>query len=176
VNKCRFCVLAGVILVAVASRLIPHAPNFAPIAALALFGGASFADRRLAFVVPLVALFLSDLVLGFAASTPIVYASFAGIVCLGIWLRQRQTGWRLTGAVLAGALLFFIATNFGVWAFDGLYSMTWPGLLACYVAAIPFFANTVLSDVLYSVLLFGSMAIVEKSWPMVAESSPATSS
>ncbi|MGH7950518.1 MAG: DUF6580 family putative transport protein [Limisphaerales bacterium] len=167
-NKTRFIVLTGMILAAVASRLIPHPPNFTPVAALALFGGASFADKRSAFLVPLAGLLLSDLALGFSAITPVVYASFAAIVCLGFWLRQRQTIWRLAGATLAGASLFFVLTNFGVWAFDNLYPKTLAGLADCYVAGIPFFGNMLLSDLFYSALLFGGLALAEKRWPVLA--------
>src|SRR5438034_425271 len=111
-NKTRFIVLAGMILAVAASRLIPHLPNFTPIAALALFGGANFVDNRAAFFVPLAGLVLSDLVLGFYAISPVVYCSFAFIVCVGFWVRQRQTVWRITGAAVASAVLFFILTNF----------------------------------------------------------------
>lgn len=172
-NKTRFTLLAGMILAASASRLIPHPPNFTPIAALALLGGASFADKRAAFLVPLAGLFLSDLVLGFYAITPIVYGSFALIVCLGFWLRRRQSVWRIAGASVIGAVLFFVVTNLGVWAFDTLYPKTLNGLADCYVAAIPFFRNTLLSDLLYSALLFGSLAFAEKRWPVLAEAAPA---
>ena len=172
-NKTRFTVLAGMILAAAASRLLPHPPNFTPIAALAMFGGASFAEKRAAFLVPLAGLLLSDLVLGFYAITPVVYGSFALIVCLGFRLRQRQSVWRIAGGAVAGAVVFFVLTNFGVWAFETLYPKTMIGLLDCYVAAIPFFRNTLLSDLLYSTLLFGGLALAEKRWPMLAEATPA---
>src|SRR5260370_12883263 len=113
----RFTILAGMILAAAASRLIAQPPNFTPVAAMALFGGASFASKRAAFLVPLAGLFLSDLVLGFYRVTPVVYGSFALIVCLGFWLRPQQIVWRIAGATLAGAVIFFVLTNFGVWAF-----------------------------------------------------------
>lgn len=171
-NKHRFILLAGMVLVAAAARLIPHPPNFTPVAALALFGGASFAGKRAALLVPLAGLFLSDLVFGFYAITPVVYASFAAIVCLGFWLRRRQNLWRLTLASVAGALLFFALTNFGVWALGDLYPKTWAGLAGCYVAAIPFFRNTLASDLLYSALLFGGLALAEKRWPALAEPAP----
>src|SRR5947208_7217084 len=111
----RFAVLTGMVLAGTAARLIPHPPNFSPIAALALFGGATFASKRAAFLVPLAALFLSDVVLGFYTITPVVYGSFALITCLGILVRGKQTVWRLAGASLAAAVLFFVTTNFGVW-------------------------------------------------------------
>ena len=169
-NKIRFTLLAGMILVAAASRLIPHPPNFIPLAALALFGGASFASKRAAFFVPLAGLFLSDLVLGLYTITPVVYCSFALITCLGFWLRRRQNIWRIAGATVAGAALFFVLTNFGVWLIGGLYRRAWAGLVDCFVAAIPFFRNTLISDLLYSALLFGGLALAEKRWPILAES------
>ena len=169
-NKNRFIVLTGMVLTATAARLIPHPPNFSPIAALALFGGASFASKRGAFLVPLVALFLSDLVLGFYTITPVIYGSFALITCLGFWLRQRQNIRRLAAASVAGAVLFFIVTNLGVWIFDSFYPKSITGLVECYVAGIPFFGNTLISDLLYSALLFGGLAFAGKRWPAMAES------
>jgi hypothetical protein len=173
-NNPRFTVLAGMILAAAASRLIPHPPNFTPIAALALFGGASFASKRAAFLVPLAGLLLSDLVLGWYALMPVVYASFAIIVCLGFWVRRSSSIGRITGATVAGAVLFFVLTNLGVWGLDTLYPRTLAGFAGCYVAAIPFFGNTLVSDLLYSAVLFGGLALAEKRWPNLAEGTPAT--
>ncbi|PYJ98570.1 MAG: hypothetical protein DME23_11745 [Verrucomicrobia bacterium] len=168
-NRPRFVMLAGMILAAAASRLIPHPPNFTPIAAIALFGGATFADKRAAFLVPLAGLFLSDLVLGFFALTPVVYGSFAMIVCLGFWIRRRRTAGRIAGAAVAGAILFFAITNFGVWAIDHLYPRTFAGLADCYLAAIPFFRNTLLSGLFYSALLFGGIATAENRFGSLRE-------
>jgi len=168
-NKTRFTVLSGIILAAAASRLIPHPPNFSPVAALALFGGASFVSKRAALLVPLFGLFLSDLVLGFYAITPVVYGSFTLIVCLGFWLRRRRDIRRIAIASVAGAVLFFALTNLGVWAIDALYPKTMTGLADCLVAAIPFFRNTLSSDLLYSAVLFGGLAFAEKRWPILAE-------
>lgn len=171
-NKIRFTVLAGMILAAAASRLIPHPPNFIPLAALALFGGASFASKRAAFFVSLAGLFLSDLVLGFYSITPVIYGSFALITCLGFWLRRRQSIWWIAATTVAGAALFFVLTNFGVWLIGDLYPKVWTGLVDCFVAAIPFFRNTLLSDLLYSALLFGGLALAEKRWPILVEAAP----
>jgi hypothetical protein len=168
-NKNRFIVLTGMVLTATASRLIPHWPDFSPIAALALFCGANFASKRTALLVPLIALFLSDLVIGFYAITPIVYGSFALIACLGFWVRQRQSPTRVATAAVASAVLFFLVTNFGVWVFETWYPKNAAGLIDCYAAAIPFFRNTLASDLLYSALLFGGLALAEKRWPALAE-------
>jgi hypothetical protein len=161
------------VLAAAMSRFVPHPPNFTPVAALALFGGASFADKRTAFLVPLAALLLSDLWLGFSAITPVVYCSFGLIVCLGFWLRRRRSVGRVVAAAVTSAVLFFIATNFGVWAVESLYPKTLTGLLECYVAAIPFFWNTLAGDLVYSTLLFGGLVLAEKQWPTLAEATPA---
>jgi len=170
----RFAVLTAMVLAGTAARLIPHPPNFSPIASLALFGGATFANKRGAFLVPLAALFLSDLVLGFSTITPVVYGSFALITCLGFWVRRRQTVWRLATASLATAVLFFAVTNFGVWVLGDWYPRTLPGLAECYAAAIPFFRNTLWSDLFYSAVLFGGLKLAEKRWLWLAKSPPVT--
>jgi len=166
-NKPRFLMLAGMILAAAASRLIPHPSNFSPIAALALFGGAQFASKRVAFFVPLAAMFLSDLILGLHALIPVVYGSFALIVCLGFWVRRNQNIWRLGSAALLGAFLFFVITNLGVWLFGSFYPKTGSGLIECYLAAIPYFGNTLASDLLYTALLFGAVRAAEWRWPVL---------
>ncbi|MCI0465288.1 MAG: hypothetical protein L0Z62_50850 [Gemmataceae bacterium] len=174
----RSAALSGLILLAAFSRLIPHPPNFAPIGAMALFGGTCFADRRVAFVVPLAAMFLSDLAIGVVSGDlslglhrliPVVLGSFALIVCLGFWLRKRRTVLPIAGAALAGSLLFFVLTNFGVWAFGSWYPKTWEGLVACYVAAIPFFHNTLLGDAVYNAALFGGFALAAYRFPVLRE-------
>jgi len=167
-NKPRFTMLMTLILAAAASRLIPHPPNFTPIAAIALFGGAQFSSKRAAFLVPLAGLFLSDLVFGFYGITPVVYGSFALTVCLGFWVRHRSMQ-RIAFAALASAILFFVLTNFGVWAIDNLYPKTMAGLVDCYVAAIPFLRNMVLGNLLYSALLFGGFALAENRFIRLRE-------
>lgn len=168
----RFVTLATMTLAAALSRLVPHPPNFTPLAALALFGGACFADRRAAFGVPLAALFLSDLVLGLHRFIPVVYGSFALIVFLGFWLRSRRNVVPIACASLAGSVLFFVLTNFAVWAIGSFYPRTWQGLIACYVAAIPFFHNTLLGDALYTSALFGGLFLVERVSPKLREPLP----
>lgn len=169
----RTLVLVIFILAAGAARLVPHPPNFAPIGAMALFGGACFADKRWALAAPLLAMFLSDVVLGFHGLLPVVYGSFALIVCLGFLLRRRRRLLPIAGAVLASSALFFILTNFGVWALGSWYPKTWEGLMACYVAALPFLRNTLLGDAVYSAALFGGLALAERWIPALREPSVA---
>jgi hypothetical protein len=167
--KPRLIVLITMVLAAAASRLIPHPPNLTSITAVALFGGAYFSDRRLAFLVPLAALFLSDLILGFYAHMEVVYLSFALIVCVGLWLQKRRSTIYIVGAALASSILFFLLTNFGVWALESLYPKTMAGLLACYVAAIPFFQNTLQGDLFFTAALFGGFTLLERSFPKLRE-------
>jgi hypothetical protein len=149
------------IAAAAATRLIPHPPNLTSVTALALFGGAYFSNRRLAFVVPLIALLVSDFILGLYQHMEVTYLSFVLIVCIGFQLQQRRTAPRIAGAALLSAVVFFMVTNFGVWAFDSLYPKTFPGLIACYAAAIPFFRNTLLGDLTYTAILFGGFRLLE---------------
>jgi hypothetical protein len=176
----RLMTLMAMLLGAAASRLLPHPPNFAPIGAMALFGGACLADKRLAFALPLAAMALSDWGLVVTGQIPMpgsqslwVYGSFALIVCLGLWLRRRRRALPIAGAALASSLLFFVVTNFGVWAGGALYPRTAAGLAECYAAAIPFFRNTLLGDALYATVLFGGWALAEKRFPLLRESVPA---
>ncbi len=169
--KPRFLTLVGITLVAAAMRLLPHPPNFTPIAAMALFGGAQYTSKRAAFVIPLAAMALSDVALGFGFHRlmPFVYGSFALIVCLGLWIRQRRSLLSIGAAALVGSVLFFVVTNFGVWLEGHLYPPTVEGLLACYVAAIPFFRNTLAGDAVYTIVLFGGFALAQKLFPALRE-------
>ncbi len=164
----RNAVIACMILVAAASRLLPHPPNFTPIAAMALFSGAHLRDRRAAFVLPLAAMFLSDLVLGLHALIPVVYGSFALIVCIGFWLCQRSTILRIATASLAGSVLFYLVTNFAC-----ALPRSLEGLVDCYVAGIPFFRNTLLGDAFFNTVLFGGFAVAAHAYPKLREPTPA---
>ena len=166
--KSRLGLLIGMIFAAAGMRLLPHPPNFESIGALALFAGAHFDDKRWAFIIPLAAMVLSDAVIGFHAQMPVVYGTFALVVCMGFFLRERRTALKITSAALAASTLFFVVTNFGVWAFDGLYPRTFEGLVVCYIAAIPFFGNTLAGSLFYTAVLFGGFALAERKIPLFA--------
>jgi hypothetical protein len=151
-------ILIGSILIfaAALSRLLPHPDNFTPIMAIALAGGV-YLDKRVAFVVPLSALIISDLCIGFHNTILFVYGSFVLIGFIGLWLKSHKKPLPIIGSALLSSSLFFIITNFGVWLTGGgwFYPKTWQGLIECYTLAIPFFRNTVAGDLVYTGVLFG---------------------
>jgi hypothetical protein len=140
----------------VIARLAPHAPNFTPVAASALFAGAVLRSRTLALAVPLAAMLASDLILGVYdwRIMGVVYAALALPALLGRWGRARGMI-VLAPLALSSSLLFFATTNFAVWAFSGMYTRDFAGLVHCYVAALPFLQNTVIGDMFWTGVLFG---------------------
>jgi hypothetical protein len=166
-NHLRLLAILAAILLAAALRLVPHPPNFSPIAAMALFGGAYLARQPLSFVAPLAALLLSDLVLGFYPEAIFVYVSVAATVLIGWAISRLKSPLRIGAATVAASVLFYLVTNFGVWLVVDLYPKTASGLLACYVAAIPFFQNTLAGDLLFTALLFGGFALLEARVPVL---------
>ena len=177
----RSSVIVAAVLLAALSRLLPHPPNFAPITAMALFGAATLADNRLALLIPMLALFVSDLGIealhhmglmaswGIYSGMWVTYSTFLLVTLIGLLLRHHRTVPAITGATLAGSVVFYIVTNFGVWAGGKLYPRTLEGLLACYTAAIPFFQDTLLGDAVYGTVLFGGFALAESGWPVLRE-------
>jgi hypothetical protein len=166
-NNARLLALLSAIVAAAALRLVPHPPNFSPIDAMALFSAAYLGRRMLAFVAPLAALLVSDAVLGFYSGMWVQYVSVALVVLLGWVVLNRVSPVRVGLAALAGSVLFFGLTNFGVWLMSEMYPQTLSGLAACYVAAIPFFQNTLAGDLFYAALLFGGFALAERLAPQL---------
>jgi hypothetical protein len=166
----RAATVTAIVFAAAALRIIPHPMNFTPIGALALFSGAYFSSRRAAVAVPLLSLIAGDIFIGFHTLMPYVYGSFLVSIVIGFWLRRTKTAPRIGGATVAGAVQFFLVTNFGVWALSiGNYPKTEAGLAACYLAGMPMFGNTLAGDAFYAALLFGAMALAEKRFPSLRE-------
>ena len=164
----RLVTLALIIFAIAMFRLFPHPPNVSPVAAMALFGGAYFSDRRVAFLVPFLALLLSDLILGLHNTMIFVYAGFALTVVIGFWIGRRISAGRLAVAVIGSSMLFFLVTNFGAWFTSGLYPMTAEGLVQAYVAGIPFLQNSLLGNAVFTALLFGGFALLQRKVPALA--------
>lgn len=179
-NKKTLFIIVGFIAFAALARLLPHAYNFTPVGAIALFGAAYFKDKKWALIVPLAALWISDILLnnimyssfydGFAWFTSgflYIYGSFALIVVLGYYLLKKITVGRVLGGAVGAALLFFIVSNFGVWLTSPMYPLTIEGLIACYTAAIPFFHYTLAGNIVYCGALFGAFEWLRYQYPSV---------
>ena len=175
--------LAGLIVLAALSRLLPHPPNFAPIIAVAVFGAIRYADRRAAVLTPLLALLLSDLVRevlyrfglteywGLYNGMWSVYGTTALVALLGLLARGTRSPVTIAIATVGGSCVFFVLTNFAFWAEGSFYPHTAEGLVTCYTAAIPFFRNALLGDVFYATVLFGAWALAENRVPALRPSS-----
>lgn len=153
------------IFIGAALRLVPHYPNFTPIAAIALFGGAYINNKKLAVIVPFSAMLLSDLVLGYHSTFLAVYISFALIVAIGFTLKKSRKISNVALASLSSSILFFVITNFAFWLTGVMYPMNFAGLTECYVAAILFFGSNVLGDLFYSAVFFGLFEYAQYKLP-----------
>ncbi len=154
----------GLLLLGVASRLVPHPWNVTPVAALALFGG-TYLSKRWSILLPLAIVAISDALIGWHATIAFTWAAFALTGTIGWWVRRQPTVGRIAGGAVAGSTAFFVITNFGVWAVGGLYPPTAAGLWHCYVAALPFFRQSLVGDLVSTAALFGAYALAARvSW------------
>ena len=166
----RFIFIFTSVFIAAGSRLLPHPPNFTPIAAMALFCAANCSNRFLAFIIPLTAMFLSDIIIGFHNTLIPVYLSFIFIVFLGFnTIRKNLKITSLLGTSIASSILFFAITNFAVWINGILYAKNFSGLTECYLLAIPFLKNTLFGDIFFSAVLFGSFYLAQIKFPKLAK-------
>ncbi len=166
----RFLFVTSAIVLAAVSRLLPHIPNFTPIAAMSLFGGAYFTDKKLAFIIPFLAMCLSDGAMEIINATGrhntvvYVYAGFALTSVIGLIIRKNISIISIVGGSILSSILFFLITNFGVWAEYGSQPNAL-GLGATYIMGIPFFAPTLVGDLFYSGVLFGAFYFAQRRLP-----------
>lgn len=159
-SSARLAVLTSLTLIAAAVvlRLLPHPANFAPVTAIAIFGGAVL-PRKVAILIPLGAMIVSDLIIGFYDIMPVVWGCYLLIALISsLWLKQLSVR-RTVLLTLGASIFFFVVTNFAVWVAGDMYAHTWSGLAQCYAMALPFFRNTFLSDLLYTSTLFGGYTL-----------------
>lgn len=152
-----FFILAGVIL-----RLVPHLPNFAPIAALALFGG-TYLNKKYALAIPVIAMLITDTIIGFYNPWIMlsVYGSFITIGLIGLWLKKHKTVPNVLGASIFGSIIFFLVSNFTVWAVpNSMYPHSLQGLMQSYTMGLPFFRNTLAGDLFYTGVMFSLYEVV----------------
>ena len=150
-------IISSFILMAFLFRLIPHIPNVTPITAVALFSGVYFTNKKYAFIIPMAAMLLSDLILGFSSISLFVYAAFILVGYIGIASKKMSVK-----TILLSSISFFIITNFGVWL--SWYPKSLNGLLECYTLAIPFFRNSLIGDFVFSGVLYYGFEFVSRKY------------
>ncbi len=180
-NSIRWGIVASVVAILALSRLLPHTLafslfNFSPLGGIALFSAAYFQRKYMAYLMPFAALWLTNLLIdnlffsqyyaGFAwFANPEVYFAFMLIVLMGMSLLKKVTFLRVGVAAVSSSILFFVVTNFYAWLNTDLYPKTQEGLMDCYIAAIPFYWNTLASDIFYAAVLFGGFELVKRQYP-----------
>lgn len=150
-------ILVLFVLVAALIRIVPHPPNFAPITALALFSGVFFRNKVVGTIIPIAAMVISDIVLGFYSISLWVYGSFVLVTLFGIFAKTINTG-----TILTSSLIFFFFSNLGVWVLG--YPKTIEGFILCYTLALPFLAYSLLGDFFFSLVLKNSFKFIESKW------------
>lgn len=176
----KILLIGGLIFLTVLGRLVTNhleIYNFTAMGAGALFAGVVLKDKKYAYAVPILALFLSDLFFELFTSIPgfyggemfFVYGGFILVTFLGTQIRKASAG-NIFLASIASGLVFFLLSNFGTWLFRDMYPHTFSGLLTCYWSAIPFFRNElfgsfflngIMGNVFYSGVLFGAYALLK---------------
>ena len=167
-SKNEIITVSIMVAIAAATRFLPHPPNFTAIGGMALFGAATLTNKKLAFLVPIMAMFISDLFIpnGFDLS---VYTAFIAIAAMGLLISNKKGPMPVIVGSISASVIFFAISNFGVWASQAMYTKNAIGLISCYEAAIPFFPNTLAGDLFFSSLLFSSYAIIKKTNLVIAK-------
>lgn len=179
INVRHLFVFALIVLVA-STRLMTFLPNFSPLTAISLFGGAYFVKKWQAILIPILCVWTSDLLVNnilykeYFQSFTFFYQGFywqylcyAIIALVSIFALKKVTTLRVLTIGLFGTLLFFLISNFGVWISSNMYPKSLEGLIQCYIAGIPFIKGTLLGDLGFSALLFGTFALAEKQFPVL---------
>lgn len=167
----RFGLITLIIVATAFSRLIPHPSNFSPLVAVALFGGAYYSKKLTSYLIPLLSIWLSDVVLNYAFYQNFVpfyngalftYAAVGLVVLFGTVLVKKVKASNVLLASLISSVVFFLVSNFGVWASTAMYTKDLAGLTTCYIAGLPFFQNSVIGDLVYSAAIFGLFELAQR--------------
>ena len=143
-------------------RLVPHAPNFTPIIAIAIYAGIKFDNKYLALIVPIFSMVISDFFIGFHSSMLAVYFCIVLNVFIGIFFSKKFTLIKYMYLSFLGACVFFVITNFSVWLLSDMYPVSIQGLTSCYILALPFFQNTLFSTLFFGCIIFYTTIIFDK--------------
>lgn len=151
----------SLIIIGILLRFVPHAPNFTPVAAIALFSGA-YLSKRYAIIVPLVLMVISDIFIGFHNVILFTWGGFILTALLGFWVKKHKTVLGVASMSIGSSVLFYIVSNFGVWIM-GWYPHTLQGLINCYIMALPFLRNFTLATLLYTAVFFVVYELIARS-------------
>ena len=144
-------------------RIIPHPPNFTPILATAIFTPYIIKDKWIAISIPLLAMFIADLVIGFHPYMLWVYGAIGLSTLISNWsMKFNKKYMQLAIMTVVSSILFFVITNFAVWTIWDYYPKTIDGLIICYIKAIPFFQNTLLGTIIYTAIIILTIKKGEK--------------
>ncbi len=179
-------IIISLLIIGIGSRLIPHYPNFTAVGAISLFGAAFAGRRSIAIILPFLIMLISDMILNnliYASAYPAdfsqatffykgaiwTYAALGIIVIFGYSLFRNGVGFpRVFAGAIGSSVIFFLITNFGVWAMSTIYPVNFTGLLACYTAGLPFLVNQMMGDMFFSMALFGVALHVFQLKPKMA--------
>ena len=167
-NTVRTLIVISMMLLVAFTRMLPHAPNFTAVMAVALFGGAKFKRTSFAILIPLLVMLVTDIFIGFYSLMPVVYGCIALTTLMGMYAGKKSSALFIIGASLLSSIIFFLATNAAVWYHDPLHTQNVAGLIACYDEAIPFFRNQLFGDLFFNFVLFGSYRLVKAKYPVMA--------
>ena len=178
--RLQFWIVALIIFSIAIVRVIPHFPNYSPLGAICLFGAAHFSQKKYAYLIPILAVWLSDLILNnwvYSAYYPSFtllysgfywqYGSYLLTVVLGQFLFKKVNLMRVLGGALGASILFFLISNFGVWASGSMYPKTATGLIACYTAGLPFLKGTLVGNLVFSSALFGGYRLLQQRFKIL---------
>lgn len=154
------------IILAVVTRFMPHPGNFTAMGAIALFAGL-YLSKKESLVLPLVAMFISDIFIGFYRPSIMasVYVGFILMVLIGQYLKNKIGFWNVTSGALIGSTVFFLLTNGAVWLFGTMYTHNFAGLIQSYYMALPFWRNEIMANLFYTAVLVGGYEMVKKLAP-----------
>jgi hypothetical protein len=162
-NKNKIFIILSLLGLGAMARLIPHAPNFAPVAAIAIAASLCL-NKKWSVILPMGALFVSDLLIGFYdwKLMAVVYVSF-GMIGIFSWLLKKHGNFlNVVATSLGASVFFFLITNLAVWFFSAWYPKTLAGLALCLEAGLPFFRNTLMGDLFYTTVLCGGIILVRE--------------
>ena len=161
-TKGRFITLTVMVLLAALTRVLPHLPNVTPTVAFAIFGGCYFSSKRQAFIVVVLSMFISDAILGFHTEMWAIYLALGLLIWIGSSLQECIRISTVIFASFLGSCIFYLVTNFGVWATSGLYPRNLTGFISSYIAGIQFFGYSFVGDLFFVGVLFGLFEFMDK--------------